>query len=140
MFQNYNYYPPQTNQVSQQAYTTTPQYLRSVPPQGLRGRPVSSLDEVRATSIDFDGSIFYFPDIANRRIYTKQINMDGTANLLMYELKEIPREKEYEQMPSIEQFVTKDEFERVLADLRQSLAGQNIPVVAEKTKNEILTF
>ena len=83
---------------------------------------MASLDEVRATSIDFDGSIFYFPDIANRRIYTKQINMDGTANLLMYELKEIPREKE-EQIPSMEQFVTKDEFERVLAELRQSLTG-----------------
>lgn len=139
MYQNYNYYPPQTNQVSQQTYGTAQSYLRQVPPQGLRGRPVSSLDEVRATSIDFDGSIFYFPDIANRRIYTKQINMDGTANLLMYELKEIPREKE-EQIPSMEQFVTKDEFERVLAELRQSLTGQNIPVVAEKQKTEILAF
>jgi hypothetical protein len=51
---------------------------------------VSSLEEARATSIDFDGSIFYFPDLANRKIYTKQINLDGTATLNMYELRELP--------------------------------------------------
>lgn len=67
-------------------------YLRPQQPQqlGLKGRPVSSIDEVRASGIDFDGSIFYFPDIANKRIYTKQINIDGTAILNMYELKEMP--------------------------------------------------
>lgn len=46
---------------------------------GIKGRPVSSIEEARAISIDFDGSVFYFPDLANRRIYTKQINMDGTV-------------------------------------------------------------
>ena len=85
MYQNYNYYPITTNpQVSQQSYNP---YLRQAPPQtGLKGRPVSSLEEVRASSIDFDGSVFYFPDMANRRIYTKQINIDGTAALNVYEL------------------------------------------------------
>jgi len=47
---------------------------------------------VRATSIDFDGSIFYFPDLANKRIYTKSIDMNGLASLNMYELKPIPQE------------------------------------------------
>jgi hypothetical protein len=56
----------------------------------LKGRPVASLEEARAMTIDFDGSVFYFPDLANKRIYTKQINVDGTASLNMYELKEIP--------------------------------------------------
>lgn len=32
---------------------------------GLKGRPVSSLDEVRASAVDFDGTISYFPDLAN---------------------------------------------------------------------------
>lgn len=50
-------------------------------------RPVSSVEEVRASSIDFDGSIFYFTDVANKKIYTKQINMDGTASINTYELK-----------------------------------------------------
>ena len=57
---------------------------------GIKGRPVSSLEEARAMSIDFDGSIFYFPDLANQRIYTKQINLDGTATLNVYEYKELP--------------------------------------------------
>lgn len=139
MYQNYNYYPPQNNQVSQSSYGQIPSYLRQAPPQGLKGHPVSSLEEARATSIDFDGSVFFFPDIANKRIYTKQINMDGTANLQMYELKELPKEKELQQV-SADQFVTKDEFERVLAEFRQSLTGQTAPVVAEKPKTEILAF
>jgi hypothetical protein len=40
-------------------------------------RPVSSIEEVRASPIEFDGSIFYFSDIANKKIYTKFVNMDG---------------------------------------------------------------
>ena len=58
--------------------------------QGLKGRPVSSFEEARASIVDFDGSVFYFPDLANKRIYTKQINMDGTALINVYEFKEIP--------------------------------------------------
>jgi hypothetical protein len=50
------------------------------------------LEEARATSIDFDGSVFYFPDLANKLIYTKQINIDGTATMNVYELKEMPKE------------------------------------------------
>ena len=59
-------------------------------PMSLKGRLVSSFEEARASSIDFDGSVFYFPDLANRRIYTKQINIDGTASLYVYELREMP--------------------------------------------------
>jgi hypothetical protein len=54
----------------------------------LKGRPVASFEEARATTIDFDGSTFFFPDLANKRIYTKQINLDGTASLYVYELRE----------------------------------------------------
>lgn len=82
MYQNYGYYSPVQQPMNQQTIPnyTQPNYLRPAQPQnGLKGRLVSSLEEARATSIDFDGSIFYFPDLANKRIYTKQINMDGTA-------------------------------------------------------------
>ena len=58
---------------------------------GLKGRQVSSIDEVKAMTIDFDGTIFYFPDLANNKIYTKQVNsMNGMAQLHVYELKEQP--------------------------------------------------
>ena len=131
--QNYNYYPQQQPLNTNQTFNS--QYLRQAPPQtGLKGKLVSSLDEVRATSIDFDGSIFYFPDLANRLIYTKQINMDGTATLNVYELKEMPKEELVRNIP-IDQFVTKEELETILNQLRQDLKP-----VSPQPKSEILNF
>ena len=113
---NNNYYSPTPTQM-----TTYQQPLRQQPAVGLKGRPVSSIDEARASTIDFDGSVFYFPDLANKRIYTKQINLDGTASLLMYELKEIPAE------PPVT-FVTREEFENTINQLKTLLA--TAPTVA----------
>ena len=92
---------------------------------GLKGRPVSSLEEVRATSIDFDGSVFFFPDLANKRIYTKQINADGTAILNMYELKEIPVQQNIQVAQG--DFITRKEFEEALTNLKNSLVQPQQP-------------
>jgi len=78
----YNYY--------QQPSSSLPRTGNMYSPAILKGHPVSSLEEVKATSIDFDGSIFYFPDLANKRIYTKTVDMNGIASLNMYELKPLP--------------------------------------------------
>ena len=144
MFQNYNYYPqqiPNQQVVQQQPQYQVPGYLRQAPPQvTLKGRLVSSLEEARATSIDFDGSVFYFPDLANKRIYTKQINMDGTASLYVYELRELPIEEEKSSfVPSVEKFVTREEFERVLAELRQKPTEPAAPA-KPKEKVEVMSF
>lgn len=111
MYQNYNY-PQQQQQMMRPAPYS---YYQSTM---LKGRPVASLDEAKATSIDFDGSVFYFPDLANRRIYTKQINMDGTSSFNMYELKEIPTD----QPISTSSFITREEFENTINSLKESLA------------------
>ena len=103
-----NYYQPNP---AQAASYSPPVRLST----GLKGRPVASIDEARASAIDFDGTVFYFPDLANKCIYTKQINMDGTATLLMYELKEIP-------VPSQPNFVTREEFENTITQLQKLLA------------------
>ena len=105
--QSYNNYYPN-------AYSMQQQQTRLNQPL-LKGRPVSSIDEVKAASVDFDGSIFYFPDLANNRIYSKQINLDGTSTILMYELKEIPKDT------PTSQFVTREEFEAVINQLKGSL-------------------
>ena len=142
MFSNYNYYPQQ-NQVTQQqpVYQQVPIYRQGPPQTGLKGRLVSSLEEARATSIDFDGSVFYFPDLANKRIYTKQINIDGTATLCMYELREIPQEKEISGLvPSVEKFVTREEFERVLAQLLPQKPTEPAAPATAKEKVEVLSF
>ena len=93
---------------------------------GIKGRPVASIEEARASIIDFDGSIFFFPDLANKRIYTKQINMDGTAQLNVYELKEIPQDI------SSTQYITREEFEAVIAQLRGQVAPAESPVPAQQ--------
>ena len=112
------------NQQQQQIYYAPPQQTYRVPyvPPNLKGRPVSSIDEVRATSIDFDGSVFYFPDLANKKIYTKQFNLDGTVSLLMYSLTEIPVNS-----PTPQDFVTRQEFEALLAQLNASPKPQEKP-------------
>lgn len=94
----------------------------------LKGRPVASIEEVKASTIEFDGSVFFFPDLGNKKIYTKQINIDGTSTINMYELKPIP------QAPVVNssQYVTRDEFETVLSSLQQELSKLNtIPAAAE---------
>lgn len=87
---------------------------------GLKGRPVSSLQEAQAASIDFDGSIFFFPDLANNRIYTKNIQNDGTAKMNMYELKEMPAE------PSPVEYVSREEFTQALQELKQSIENNQV--------------
>ena len=92
----------------------------------LKGHPVSSLEEVKATSIDFDGSIFYFPDIANKRIYTKAVDIStGIATLNMYELKPIPQE-----IPDTGEYITRKEFEQAIAELIKQ-----IPVEKEEKQS-----
>ena len=88
-------------------------------PMGLKGRSVSSLEEVRAAQIDFDGSIFIFPDVANKRIYTKQINLDGTASLNMYTLAEIPKAED--------QYITRIEFNQTLEEIKNVLFNMAAP-------------
>ena len=140
MYTNYNYYPQPTNQpppYQPRAYQQAP-----LQPMGLKGRLVSSFEEARASSIDFDGSVFYFPDLANKRIYTKQINMDGTASLYVYELREMPVQREESVLvPSVEKFVTRDEFEQVLEQLRL-LQKPTEPAASAtpKEKVELLSF
>lgn len=86
----------------------TPQYQ---PQTGyIKGRAVTSLDEAKASMIDFDGSLHVFTDIANGKIYTKQINLDGTASLKVYTLEqEKPTEKTVEEVSN--SFICREEFE-----------------------------
>ena len=74
---------------------------------GIKGRPVTSIEEARASMIDFDGSTFYFPDINNQTIYAKQINLDGTASMRIYQLVEkdlSTKEPEYATKQDLENF------------------------------------
>lgn len=54
----------------------------------VKCRAVTSIDEAKASMIDLDGSVHVFTDIGNKKIYTKQINLDGTAKLSTYVLQD----------------------------------------------------
>lgn len=129
---NQSYYQPQrTNTIIPPSQQSQPAFI------GLKGRPVSSLEEARAAAIDFDGSVFFFPDLANKRIYTKQINLDGTASMNMYEYKEVPTEAF-----NSSNFVTRQEFDETLNDIKGALnmiaqQTQQQPKVEEQPKQQI---
>ena len=95
-----------------------------------RVKPVTSIEEVRASSIDFDGSVFYFPDIANKKIYTKFINMDGTVTLNVYELKEMPT-----GIIADSPYVTREEFENAITQIR-TMYEQSYKPQKEEVNNQ----
>lgn len=88
--------------------------------QFLKGRPVSSVEEARASMIDLDGTMFIFTDIANNKIYTKQILLDGTAELKTYVLEEQKQPIVTQQKQSVE-YVTKQNFDEIINDIKTSI-------------------
>ena len=83
-------------------------------------RPVSSIEEVKASQIDCDGSVFYFPDIANKKIYTKSVNMDGTVSINLYELSQIkPADQTNDSS-----YITREEFEQAINNLIKTYDGK----------------
>lgn len=119
-------YTPQQNPNTQYDMNYAQRFTSNMQsaPTYLKGRPVVSLEEARAAQIDLDGSIHIFTDIGNKKIYTKQINLDGTATLNVYNLQE---ENPIEQV----EFVTKAEFNEEMNKM-QSLLNLLIPKETEK--------
>ena len=105
-------------------------------PSVLKGYPVSSIDEARAANIDFDGSITFFPDLNNKKIYTKQIQMDGSLAFNVYELKDIviPPKEEIKQ----KEYVTRDEFNELLVLLKENINKESLS--KEKLEEIIQNF
>lgn len=85
--------------------------------QMLKGRPVSSYDEAKAAMIDLDGSMFVFTDIANKRIYTKQIMLDGSAELKVYTLQE----QNIKEQKQDSNYVLQTDFEEAINILKNQI-------------------
>ena len=127
MFQpNAYYYPNQPQQ------TYAPRQVPYEMPQQnlLKGRIVSSVDEVRAAQVDFDGSIFIFPDMANKKIYTKQIDLNGNVKLEEYDW--VPIEK----TAAVGDFVTKQEFEETMAKVKEAISQATQPQVTKQPQSK----
>lgn len=113
------------NQMEQQQYNNglyaqnyPMQNSQQVVMQTIKGRPVSSYDEAKASMIDLDGSLFVFPDVANNCIYTKQIMLDGSAELKTYVLQEQKQNGEANAG-----YVLKKDFDRTVKELHKQIEG-----------------
>ena len=126
-FPQYMY--PQQNRINQeQQYSNVyPNYYgvnqQQQMQQTLKGRPVSSYDEAKASMIDLDGSLFVFTDIANNCIYTKQILLDGSAELKTYVLQEQKQNETKKSEEANTEYVLKKDFERIVGELNRQIEG-----------------
>lgn len=91
--------------------------------QVLKGRPVSGYDEAKASMIDLDGTLFVFTDIANHCIYTKQILLDGSAELKTYVLQEQKQNETKQGGEANAGYVLKKDFDRTVKELRKQIEG-----------------
>jgi hypothetical protein len=110
-------YSPQAQrlqQMEQQYPQFTQNQIYANNAANMKCRPVSSLDEVKATMVDFDGSVSVFTDFAHGRIYTKQINLDGTATINSYAI-------EQPQAMTEAATVTKNEFDNTVSALQNEI-------------------
>ena len=87
-----------------------------------------SIEEARAASIDMDGSLHIFTDIGNKKIYTKQINLDGTATLNVYSL-----DNNVQQQSNLN-FITREEFNTEMAKIQTVLSNMFIQNHEEKKR------
>lgn len=113
------YYQPQYQQRPQQPQPMPIEQPQVLPQNYLKGRPVVSIEEARAAQIDLDGSLHIFTDVGNKKIYTKQINLDGTATLNVYQLIEDTTAPAY---------ITREEFDKAIQSLRAELTPKSAEV------------
>lgn len=93
--------------------------------QILKGRPVSNEEEANAAMIDFDGSLFVFPDKAHGKIYTKQLGLDGNIIFLKYSLDNAAApSKEVTPVAPSKDYVTKSELSKSIEDMKTYVTQQ----------------
>ena len=116
-YSGYNLSPQQYQYQRQSSEIPT-----SVPLNYIKGRPVSSIDEAKASQIDLDGSLNIFPDLSNKKIYTKQINLDGTASFNIYELNNNQQMQTSENNVQEEKnYITKTELDTILQQYKEDI-------------------
>ncbi len=102
--------------------------------QFLKCRPVSSKDEARAFQIDLDGSLWVFTDLGNEKIYTKQVNNDGTASFKTYTFTA----EDDNPYTMSSQYVTKEEFNKVVKQLVAAIRPPQSATPAKSNNTETL--
>lgn len=118
-----------SNILTKQSYQSFQQ-----PVQFLKCRPVSSRQEAMAFQIDLDGSLWVFTDIGNSKIYTKQINNDGTASFRTY------AQDKNDNIYANNQYVTREQFNKVIQTLMAATQVQPSQPPASASNNQEIDF
>lgn len=71
--------------------------------QGLKGRIVSSADEVKAALVDLDGSMTFFPCPGENCIYIKSIDLNGSPVIQKFILEQPKKEPQYAELAIVQQ-------------------------------------
>lgn len=142
--------PMVQNQQQQIMQQPQKQPMQQVPQENyIKCRPVTNIDEARAAMIDFDGTLYIFPDISHQMIYTKSIGNDGNPSFKVFvEQPDIPQQQMMMQQPQFNidelksSFVGANEFNTFANDLnifKQTVYGK-LTDITEKYNliNELL--
>lgn len=106
----------------QNSYQQSTQQTPSAAPI-IKGRPVSNEEEANAAMIDFDGSLFIFPDKAHGKIYTKQLGLDGNIIFQKYSLDQptAPIEQPRQESIDLSGYAKKEDLEKTVTELKQKI-------------------
>lgn len=100
--------------------------------------PVTCLDEAKAARISLDGTLSVFINIQDGEIYTKQLNMNGLAELKTYKLVN-PQENKVEYITS-DIFNGLDQRVQNIEQLLASIGGNNHESNANVTSTNLKRF
>lgn len=100
-------------------YPSPSSYQNPQAPGMIKGRPVSNEEEANAAMIDYDGSLFIFPDKAHGKIYTKQLGMDGNIVFCKYSLEPAGGSLRAESNPpDLSIYPTREEVKQEISSLQ----------------------
>lgn len=109
-----NFNHPQQHNFQQQ------QQVQPQPKNMVKCKMVTSLEEVKAMPIDFDGSLNVYVDVTNNKIYTKVFTVNATVDIKTYEVASMVDNN------SDAKYATIDDIEAIkkeLEELKVSLGG-----------------
>ena len=108
-----NFNHPQQHNFQQQQVQPQPKNM-------VKCKMVTSLEEVKAMPIDFDGSLNVYVDVTNNKIYTKVFTVNATVDIKTYEVVSMVDNN------SDTKYATIDDIEAIkkeLEELKVSLGG-----------------
>ena len=83
----------------------------------LNGKIVDSIDAVKATDVQFDGSVSYFPLANGSAIITKQLQSDGTSKMVIYKPEKISDSVKYATIEDLNKKIDSIKFDDIKKDI-----------------------